>query len=386
MKKTSAISNFHKLSIKERVKILKDFYDLNEKETKTLTSLTTIGYKELVDMHENPVSIFPYILRFANYFKINGRDYFIPYVTEEASVVAGASSAAKLCYSSEGVRASVINSENYPKAVGQIQLIKVKNPEKVKRAILKKKEYLLKKANEGHRYSKVYNLKIDSFNTSLENMLIVNLFVDPGDAMGAAVSSKMAEKIAPELSSITGYPYNGMIISNYFGRLTKARLKVPVDKLTRRYKDEEWSGEEVRDRILWLDLWNQKDPSRAVTNNKGIMNGIDAVARATIQDTRAIEASAHSYACKDGKYKPLSRWYAEGDYLVGELEIPIPCGIVGGEIKKYPKGEFLLKRILKPKTADEFAEIMASVGLVQNLAALRMLATIGLTRGHKPHR
>lgn len=384
MKKTSAISNFHEFSIKERIKVLKNFYDLNEEETETLTSLTTIGYKELADMHENPVSIFPYILRFANYFKINGKDYFIPYVTEEASVVAGASSAAKLCYSSGGVKASV--SKDYPKAVGQVQLIKVNNPEKAKKAILKKKEHLLKKANEGHRYSKAYDLKINSFDTNLGNMLIIDLFVDPGDAMGAAVSSKMTETIAPELSRITGYPYNGMIVSNYFGRLTKARLKVPTDKLARKYKDEEWSGEEVRDRIIWLDSWAQKDPLRAVTNNKGILNGVDAVARATIQDTRAIEASAHSYACKDGRYKPLSRWYTKGDYLVGELEIPIPCGIVGGEIKKYPKGEFLLKRLLKPKTADELAEIMASVGLVQNLAALRMLATIGLTRGHKPHR
>jgi len=378
MSKTSAITNFHKLSINERRRIISDFCDLNEDETKMFEDLN-----KLSSIGENPVGTFPYVLRFANYFKINNKDYFIPMVIEEASVVAGASYGAKLCYEN-GIKASVIESEEYSKAIGQIQLIDVKNPEKIKKEILNKKNYLLEKAKQGHRYSKPYDLDVERFDSDL----VINLHIDPGDAMGAAVASNMADSIAPELYKISKVEPSRGIISNYSGRLTKAELKVSIEKLARKSKitGKQWSGEKVKENILKWDRWAKKDIKRAVTNNKGIMNDVIGIARATAQDDRAIEAANAVYAIRSGKYQSLSTWYADNDYLFGKLEILIPCGIVGGEIKNYPKAEFLLKRILKLEKADQLAEIMTSVGLAGNLAALSMLSTIGLKEGHQPHR
>jgi hydroxymethylglutaryl-CoA reductase len=380
--KTSAIPNFYNLSIDERIEIVKDFSDLSDEEVKLLKNLSTVNHERLNYLGENPVSNYELPLRIANYFKINDIDRFIPMVVEEASVVAGASSGAKLCYYSGGVQACVSETSEYGKIIGETQLVNVKNPKKAKMKILKEKNSLLKKANEGHRYSKAYELKVKE----IEDMLIIDLYIDPGDAMGAAVASEMAERIAPELSKITGCNYNSNIVSNYSGRLTRAKLEVPIEDLGRKSKGGKvWKGEEVKDGIIKLSEWAEKDTYRATTHNKGIMNGVDAVAIATGQDWRAIESANHAFASREGKYKPLSTWYEEDDFLVGELEMLIPCGIVGGEIKNYPKAKLSLK-IMKVRSADELAEIIGSVGLVQNLAALRMNATIGLKEGHEPHR
>ena len=385
MSKTSAIPDFYKLSINERRKIISDFCGLNENERRIFEDLNA---KELTSIGENPVSTFPYFLRFATNFKINKKDYFLPMVIEEASIVAGASYGAKLCYESGGIQASVVESQEYSKAMGQIQLINVKNPEKARREILNKKNYFLEKAKEGHRYSKPYDLDIGEFDCDLGKMLIVNLHIDPGDAMGSAVASEIVDSIAPEISRIAKAEPSRGIISNYSGRLTKAKLKVPIEELARKSKidGKEWSGKEVEKGISWRDRWAKKDFKRAVTNNKGIMNDVIGIARATAQDDRAIEAANVVYASRSGNYQPLSTWHADDDYLFGELEMLVPCGIVCGEIKNYPKAEFLLKRILKVETADQLAEIMASAGLAGNLAALSMLSTIGLKEGHQPHR
>ena len=381
MNKTSAVHNFHKLPIKERIKVIADFCDLEDYEIKNFEDLN-LGE---LPFTENPIGVFPYVLRFASNFKINGKDYFIPMVTEEASVVAGASYGAGLCYE-DGIEAHV--DSEYSKAIGQIQFIDVKNPEKAKRKILSKKNYLLEKAREGHRYSRPYNLNIEEFDSNLGKMLIVNLYIDSGDAMGAAVAAEMAESIAPEISKITKAEYSRGINSNYSGRLTKAKLRVPIEKLARKSKitGKEWSGDKVKEGILWLDRWAKRDVKRAATNNKGIMNAVVAIARATAQDDRAIETANAVYACRNGEYQPLSSWYADKYYLYGELETLIPCGIVGGEINNYPKAEFLLKKILKVETADQLAEIMASAGLAGNLGALSMNSTIGLKEGHGLHR
>ncbi|RLI21682.1 hydroxymethylglutaryl-CoA reductase, degradative [Candidatus Bathyarchaeota archaeon] len=385
--KSSAVPNFFKLSIDERVAILKEFLDLSEEETMILKNLCTLGFNELEAIGENPISNYELPLRIANYFKINGKDYFIPMVVEEASVVAGACYGAKLCYKSGGIESQTIKNSEYGKAIGQIQLINVKNPEEAERKILKNKDRLLEKANEGHKHSRAYDIKLRQPRTANEKMLIVNIYIDPGDAMGAAVASQMAEAVAKEISRITAIPYNACIISNYSGRHVKAEAKVHVENLARKSASGKWwTGEEVRDGIVWLSRWAENDVYRATTHNKGIMNGVDAVALATGQDWRAIESANHVFAMRTGRYKPLSVWYSEDNYLVGRLEMLIPCGIVGGEIKKLPKAEFALRKILKVKSADELAEIMAAVGLAQNLAALSMLATIGLKEGHEPHR
>jgi len=385
--KSSAVPNFFRLSIDERVAILKEFLDLSEEEILVLKNLCTLGFDELTAMGENPISNYELPLRVANYFKINGVDYFIPMVVEEASVVAGACYGAKLCYKSGGIKSSVIKNSEYSKAIGQIQLIRVKNPQEIEKKVLENKNKLLEKANEGHKHSRAYDIKTEHYVADEEKMLIVNIQIDPGDAMGAAVASQMAEAVAKEISKLTATPYNACIISNYSGRHVKAETRVYVEDLARRSTSGKWwTGEEVRDGITLLSRWAENDVYRAATHNKGIMNGVDAVALATGQDWRAIESANHVFAMRSGRYKPLSRWSSEDDYLVGELEMLIPCGIVGGEIKKFPKAEFALRKILRIKSADELAEIMAAVGLAQNLAALSMLATIGLKEGHEPHR
>ncbi len=385
--KSSAVPNFFRLSIDERVAVLKEFLDLSEEEILVLKNLCTLGFNELAAMGENPISNYELPLRVANYFKINGVDYFIPMVVEEASVVAGACYGAKLCYKSGGIKSSVIKNSEYSKAIGQIQLIRVKNPQEIEKKVLENKNKLLEKANEGHKHSRAYDIKTEHYVADEEKMLIVNIQIDPGDAMGAAVASQMAEAVAKEISKLTATPYNACIISNYSGRHVKAETRVYVEDLARKSASGKWwTGEEVRDGITLLSRWAENDVYRAATHNKGIMNGVDAVALATGQDWRAIESANHVFAMRSGRYKPLSRWHSEDDYLVGELEMLIPCGIVGGEIKKFPKAEFTLRKILRVKSADELAEIMAAVGLAQNLAALSMLATIGLKEGHEPHR
>ena len=385
--KSSAVQNFFKLSIDDRIAILKEFLDLNEEETMILKNLCTLGFDKLEAIGENPVSNYELPLRIANYFKINGIDYFIPMVVEEASVVAGACYGAKLCYKSGGIKASTIKNSKYSKAIGQIQLIRIENPQKIVNKILENKNSLLEKANEGHRHSRAYDIKTKHYTANKEEILIVDIYIDSGDAMGAAVATQMAEAVAKEISKLTNTPYNACIISNYSGRHVRAEAKIYVEDLARKSASGKWwTGEEVRDGIIWLSRWAESDVYRAATHNKGIMNGVDAVALATGQDWRAIESANHVFAMRNGHYRPLSTWRSEGSYLVGELEMLIPCGIVGGEIKKLPKAEFALRKILRVKSADELAEIMVSVGLAQNLAALSMLATIGLKEGHEPHR
>jgi hydroxymethylglutaryl-CoA reductase len=383
-RKSSAIPDFYNFSVDERIKIISEFCNLKEEEKRMFEELDV---KDLIG--ENTVSIFPKFLGFANYFKINNRDFFIPYVTEETSVIAGACYGAKLCYDSGGIKASVVESKEYSKAIGQVQLVNVKNPEDAMKKILERKDKLLKKARKDHRHSKPYDLSIKKFENKSGNMLIADLHVNPKDAMGAAVASDMADSIAEELSNISGAEeYSRGIISNYSGRLTKARMKVPIEKLARksRITGNEWSGQEVARGILRRSEWAKVDIERAVTNNKGIMNDVISVAEATAQDTRAIEAANSVYAIRNGGYQPLSDWYASGEYLYGELNMLIPCGIVGGEIKNYPMAKFLIDRVLKLKSADQLAEIMTSAGLAGNLAALSMNSTVGLKEGHKPLR
>jgi len=385
--KSSAVPNFPELSIKERVAVLRDFHGLSEEETLVLKNLSTLGLKELTSIGENPVGNYELPLRVANFFKINGVDYFVPMVVEEASVVAGVCYGAKLCYDHGGFRSFIVKQSDYGKAVGQIQLTNVKNPLKVETRIKGRKEELLDKANRGHRFSRAYDMRTRFIESKIGKMLIVDIYVDPGDAMGAAVASDMAESVAKEIFRISGCPYNACIVSNYSGRHVKAEARVSVEKLSRKnVKGRIWAGEEVSDGIVWLSMWAREDIHRAVTHNKGIMNGVDAVAVASGQDWRAIESANHAFAFKSGRYMPLSKWRSKGGYLMGELEMLIPCGIVGGEVRNFPKADFVLNKILRVKSADQLAEIMAAVGLAQNLAALSMLATIGLKEGHQPHR
>jgi hydroxymethylglutaryl-CoA reductase len=358
----SAVHGFHNLSDSDKVKAISDFCKLDSDEPNYLRKII-----ESSSVYSG----------FAHNFKINGKDRFVYIETEEASVVAGASYAAGLCYESGGIKSSVISSN----AIGQLQVIDVKYPEESVKKLLENKARLIEMANRGHRFSKAHDLKIKNLRCDMGNFLDLQLIVDPGDSMGAAVSGDMIDSIRGEISVVTGAKTSRGMASNYCGRLVEAELKVPIDMLARKSNDtnDEWSGEEVNNGVLWLDRYAINDENRARTNNKGIMNGVIGAAQPLRQDTRAISAANCSY-------KPLSSWSSDGEYLFGKSKTLIPCGIKGGEVERDYRAGFLLNKIYKVNSANELAQIIASTGLASNLAALSMNSTKGLKEGHGMHR
>lgn len=378
MERDSKIPGFYKLSIDERIKNLKEFSNLSEEDVKLLKSLGSLeALAEVIG--ENIVSAHELPLKIATNFKINGKDYLIPMAIEEPSVVAAASNAARFMRYGEGIVASYTGSY----MISQIQLCKVNNIEKAKDVILKNKEFLLNIANKKDPVLIKFgggakDLEVRDIETKKGKMIIIHLIVDTKDAMGANVVNTMAEAIAPYIEEITGGKVYLRIVSNLATkRLVRAKVKIPKKDLAK----GNISGEEVAEGIVYAYAFAEADHYRAVTHNKGIMNGVDAVAIATGNDWRAIEAGAHAYACNDGGYKPLSKWYEDGDFLIGELELPLAVGTVGGITSVYPKARLALK-ILGVKTAEELACVMAAVGLANNFAALYALSTEGIQRGH----
>ncbi|MEM0049034.1 MAG: hydroxymethylglutaryl-CoA reductase, degradative [Candidatus Bathyarchaeia archaeon] len=373
--RTSAISGFYKMSIDERLRIVKDFAGLTDEEINMLKSPSSLSLDLADRMIENVIGIFPMPMGLAVNFLINGRDYLIPMVIEEPSVVAAASYGAKMTRSKGGI----FTSSTEPIMIGQIQTVKVKDPYRARMAILDAKEEILKKANEDHPSlvaagGGAKDLRVRVIETTRGPMIITELLVDCRDAMGANAVDSMCEAVAPLIERITGGKVYLRIISN-FATERLARAWTIVDK-------NAVGGEEVVDGIVDAYAFAAADPYRAVTHNKGILNGIVAVAYATCNDYRAIEAGAHAYAARSGRYMPLSVWEKneDGD-LVGSIEMPMQVGIVGGATRAHPIARIALK-ILGVKSARELAEVMVAVGLAQNLAALRALVSEGIQRGH----
>jgi hydroxymethylglutaryl-CoA reductase len=308
-------------------------------------------------------------------FLINNKDYLIPMAIEEPSVVAAASYAAKMVRDGGGFH----TSSTPPVMIGQIQVVGIKDPEAARLQVLKAKAELLKLANDQDPMlasvgggAKDLDAKI--INTSVGPMLITELHVDCRDAMGANAVNTMAEAIAPTIERITGGRVYLRIISNLATkRLAKAWCTITKEAV---------GGDEVVDGIVNASAFAAADPYRAATHNKGAMNGIIAVILATGNDHRAIEAGAHAYAAINGKYTSLSTWEKnENGDLKGEIELPMAVGLIGGAVRTHPIAKIALK-ILGVKTANEFAEVLAAVGLAQNLGALRALAHEGIQRGH----
>ncbi|MCD6537742.1 hydroxymethylglutaryl-CoA reductase, degradative [Candidatus Bathyarchaeota archaeon] len=373
--KTSRIPGFYKLSIEERIEIVKEFAGLTDEEAKLLQSTGSLSLELADRMIENVVGAIPIPMGIAVNFLINGRDYLIPMAIEETSVVAAASYGAKMTRSKGGI----FTSSTDPIMIGQIQTVKVKDPYYARMAILDAKDKILEKANEQDPLlvslgGGAKDLRVKVIHTIRGPMVITELLVNCKDAMGANAVNTMAEAVAPLIEKITGGRVVLRIISN-LATERLARAWTVVDK-------EEVGGEEVVDGILDAYAFAAADPYRAATHNKGILNGIIAVALATCNDHRAIEAGAHAYAARTGFYSPLSVWEKneDGD-LVGSIELPLAVGIIGGATKVHPIAKIALK-ILGVKTAQELAEVMAAVGLAQNLAALRALAHEGIQRGH----
>ena len=373
--KSSRIPGFYKLSVKERMEIVKEFAGLTDEEASLLQSTGSLSLELADRMIENVVGAIPIPLGIAVNFLINGKDYLIPMAIEETSVVAAASYGAKMTRSKGGI----FTDSTEPVMIGQIQVVKVKDPYRARMAILESKDEILEKANEQDPMlvsvgGGAKDVRAKVIHTIRGAMVIAELLVDCRDAMGANAVNTMAEAVAPMIEKITGGKVLLRIISN-LATERLARAWTVVDK-------EEVGGEEVVDGIVDAYAFAAADPYRAATHNKGILNGIIAVALATCNDHRAIEAGAHAYAARSGHYSPLSVWEKneDGD-LVGSIELPLAVGIIGGATKVHPVAKVALK-ILGVKTARELSEVMAAVGLAQNLAALRALAHEGIQRGH----
>lgn len=373
--KTSRIPKFYKLSVEERLGKVAEFSGLTEEEVALLKKEGNLDLKTADIMIENVIGTMAYPFAVAVNFLINGRDYIVPMVIEESSVVAAASNAAKVMRRDGGIKSVATDSI----MIGQIQVLDVEDPWYKRMVILDHKDEILELANEQDPIL----VKLGGGAKDLEarvvdgpkgKMIIVHLLVDVKDAMGANAVNTMAESVSPLIEKITGGRTLLRIISNLADkRLVRSWVKV--------YK-EDIGGEQVVDGIVDAWAFAASDPYRAATHNKGIMNGVIAVALATAQDHRAIEAGAHAYAARNGRYQPLSVWEKDKDgNLVGSLEMPMAVGIIGGATKVHPVAKIALK-ILGVKTAKELAEVMGAVGLAQNFAALRALATEGIQKGH----
>jgi hydroxymethylglutaryl-CoA reductase len=379
--KTSRISGFYDLSLDERHAGLAQRGFLDPEDIPVLKGQTGLSLDQAQHMIENVVGLHCLPLGLALNFRVNGRDVIIPMAVEEPSIVAGASYMAKLARAGGGF--SAVSSP--PEMIGQIQVLDVPDPDRARQTLLEKKaellvevaeiDPLLEKLGGGPRDLEVRLIE----ESPIGAFLVVHLIYDVRDAMGANAVNTACEQLAPHVEALTGGRVHLRILSNLADRrLATAHCKIPLEELA--FGD--FSAEDVRDGILAAWAFAVADPYRAATHNKGIMNGIDAVVLATGNDWRAIEAGAHAYAARNGEYTSLSTWGsdAEGN-LVGTLELPMAVGVVGGATKVHPTSQVALK-IMGVTTASQLAEIIVSVGLAQNLAALRALATEGIQKGH----
>ncbi len=381
MERSSRLPAFFQLTPHERAQRVQDFASLSDAELALLGDTGGLSLDQAERMIENVVGVYGLPLGIATNFRINGRDYLIPMAIEEPSVVAGLSYAAKLVRQGGGFH----TSSDEPLMIGQIQVLDVADPAAARQRLLAAKDELLALANAQDPVivklgggAKDIEVRLIP-NSPVGPMLVVHLLYDVRDAMGANVVNTAVEALAPTVERVSGGRVVLRILSNLADRrLARAWCLVPKEALAL----EGLSAEQGVQRLLEAHAFAVADPYRAATHNKGIMNGIDAVAIATGNDWRAIEAGAHAYAARSGAYLPLSTWErdAQGN-LVGSIELPLAVGIVGGATKVHPKARLALK-ILGVTTARELAEVMAAVGLGQNLAALRALAMEGIQQGH----
>ena len=406
MARSSRISGFYNLTPAERRRVVADWASLSPDQTaatdELLRSLGGLSLEQADKMVENVVGAYALPLGIATNFVVNGRDVLVPMVIEEPSVVAGASFAARLARAGGGFHAEVTE----PLMIGQMQVLDITDLGQAAASLEAGKKRLLDLANSTDPvivslHGGARDIEVRTIAASPAGpMLVVHLIYDCRDAMGANMVNTACEALAPLVEEMTGGRVNLRILSNLADkRLARARCVVPARELA----TEELDGELVAQRIVEAYALAAVDPYRAATHNKGIMNGVDAVVMATGNDWRAIEAGAHAYASRSGSYTSLSTWsYSAGDpvagasrpgsgasrpgsgagpALVGSLELPMAVGIVGGATRVHPLAQFSL-RLMDVASAASLAEIVASVGLAQNLAAIRALATEGIQKGH----
>jgi len=370
----SPIPKFHEKTRDEKLKVLESFSNLSKEDILILKSEGGINFDQANNMVENAIGTMSYPLGIATNFKINGKDYLIPMVIEEPSVIAAASKAAKIARKHGGFTMEADDSYS----IGQIQVVNVDVKSSVSKIMKNSEEIIVLANSKSKTLSKMgkgaKTISCKEVITELGSMLVVEILIDVGDAMGANVTNTMCEAVAPLIEKITGGRVILKILSNYSTKRL-VRGNAIFDK-------EDLGGEEIVNNIIWAYEFAANDPYRAVTHNKGIMNGIIAVANSTGQDTRAIEAAAHAYASRHGRYTSLTKWKKNKDgNLVGEIEVPMSVGIVGGIINIHPMIKTCVK-ILGVKSARELACIIGAAGLAQNFSAIRALSSEGIQKGH----
>jgi len=379
----SRIPHFYKMSVAERVRAVRDRGLLSETDFDRLSAgQTTLDLQAADRMIENVIGVLGMPVGLGLNFLINGKEYVVPMAVEEPSIVAAISATAKLARESGGFAAS----STPPVLIGQIQVLEIPDLPRARAAVLEHKREILDLANSFHprmvaRGGGAVDVELHSYPLRSQpgEMLVVHLLVDTRDAMGANLVNGMCEGVASLIEQLTEGTVFLRILSNLADRaLARAEVTLPVSQLA----GKGYSGERVRDGVIIAADFAHADPYRAATHNKGIMNGVDAVALATGNDWRAIEAGAHAYAARHGHYGSLTEWWADEDgNLRGRIELPMKVGIVGGPLETNP-GVAMNLRLLAVESATELAEVMAAVGLAQNFAALRALATDGIQAGH----
>jgi len=376
MEKTSRIPGLHKMTIEERIEAVKAFADLSSDEAALLGRCSVLALNTADRMIENVIGTFEIPLGIVPNMVVNGREVLVPLAVEESSVVAALANAAKMVRSGGGF----FTSTSAPIMIAQIQAVDINDPFAAKIKILERREEIISKANEQDPVlvklgGGCRDIEVRVVDSVKGPMVITHILVDTRDAMGANAVNTMAEALAPYIEKWTGGKVFLRILSNLADRrIARARCLVKKDAIS--------PGPEVIDGIITAWAFADADPYRAATNNKGIMNGISSLVLATGNDYRAIEAGAHAYAARTGKYRALAKWEKDSDgNLVGSLELPIAMGLVGGATAIHPMAKLIVK-VLGVKTASELAEITAAVGLGQNLSALRALSSEGIQKGH----
>lgn len=379
----SRIPGFYKLSVPERLRILRQRGTITVEDFNVLRDNTHVLQPEDSDkMIENVIATFGLPMGLGLNFLINGKDYLVPMVVEEPSIVAAVSASAKVVRAAGGFKCDTDEAI----LIGQIQVVDMPDIKKAEAKLLDNKKEIINLANSLHPNmvargggTRDVEVRVLEKASHRGDMLVVHLLVDVQDAMGANLVNSMCEGVASLVEKITGGTVFLRILSNLADRsLARAEAVIPVDLL----KGKKFSGEEVRDGVILANEFAMADPYRATTHNKGIMNGIDPLIIATGNDWRAAEAAAHAYAARSGRYTALTKWEmnSNGD-LVGKIELPIRVGTVGAQLRSNPSVP-IAHRILDIHSARELAQILAAVGLAQNMGALRALATEGIQRGH----
>ncbi len=380
---TSRIPGFYNMSVDERRQVLTKISKLTDMDIEQIFS-ETLPIETADKMIENVVGTFPLPLGLGLNFLINDKEYIVPMAVEEPSVVASASYIAKLVREAGGFKTEATDRV----MIGQIQVVGCEDFTQAKQKILEEKETLIEQANAAYpsivaRGGGTIDLDVrilnEDANSQYQQMLVLHFYINTCDAMGANIINTIMESLAPTIERITGGKVYLRILSNFADRcLAKAVCVVPPKLLA----SEGFSGEEVRDGIVTAYEFAASDPYRAVTHNKGIMNGIDPVVIATGNDWRAVEAGAHAYASRHGQYTSMTKWSVDkAGNLVGELELPMAVGTVGGSINVHPMAKWSLK-LLDVSSARELAQVIVAVGLAQNFGALKALVTEGIQKGH----